>query len=64
MHVFLIFDDAPNLVASCCICTASSRVGAKTRTIGPSPGADYIEWTCQDYPSQWPLKVQTTGNEG
>ena len=29
----------PNLVHSCCICTASSRVGASTRAIGPSPGA-------------------------
>jgi hypothetical protein len=42
MHVLFIFDDAPNLVASCCICTASSRVGAKTKTIGPSPGASTI----------------------
>ena len=29
----------PNLVHSCWICTASSRVGASTRAIGPSPGA-------------------------
>ena len=38
-HVFFILDDDPNLVHSCWICTASSRVGAMTKTIGPSPGA-------------------------
>jgi len=49
MHVLLILDDAPNLVVSCCIWTASSRVGAKTSTIGPSPGSENIEneWTAK-----------------
>lgn len=42
MHVLLILDEAPNLVASCWIWTASSRVGAKTNTIGPSPGSENI----------------------
>ena len=37
-HVFLISLDAPNLSHSCLICTASSRVGASTSTMGPSPG--------------------------
>ena len=40
MHVFLIFDDAPNLVHSFCIWTASLGVGANTNTIGPSPGTE------------------------
>ena len=37
-HVFLMWDVEPNLAHSCWICTASSRVGASTSTIGPSPG--------------------------
>jgi hypothetical protein len=32
-------EDWPNLTHSAWICTASSRVGASTSTIGPSPGA-------------------------
>mmetsp|Transcript_13120 Transcript_13120/g.25790 ORF Transcript_13120/g.25790 Transcript_13120/m.25790 type:complete len:349 (-) Transcript_13120:590-1636(-) len=40
-HVFLIFEDLPNLSHSALICTASSRVGASTRTMGPSPRFRY-----------------------
>ena len=36
-HVFLMREEDPNLMHSCWICTASSRVGASTSTIGPSP---------------------------
>jgi hypothetical protein len=39
--VFFISLDPPNLSHSCLIWTASSRVGAKTRTIGPSPSDKY-----------------------
>mmetsp|Transcript_6601 Transcript_6601/g.23533 ORF Transcript_6601/g.23533 Transcript_6601/m.23533 type:complete len:280 (+) Transcript_6601:281-1120(+) len=37
-HVCLMRDDEPNLEHSSWICCASSRVGASTSTIGPSPG--------------------------
>ena len=36
-HVFLMREEEPNLMHSCWICTASSRVGARTSTMGPSP---------------------------
>jgi len=36
--VFFISLEAPNLSHSCLICKANSRVGASTKTIGPSPG--------------------------
>lgn len=39
--VFLISEEAPNLSHSSLIWTASSRVGASTSTIGPSPGFKY-----------------------
>ena len=39
--VFLIPDEPPNLSHSSLIWTASSRVGARTRTIGPSPRFRY-----------------------
>mmetsp|Transcript_4049 Transcript_4049/g.7110 ORF Transcript_4049/g.7110 Transcript_4049/m.7110 type:complete len:254 (-) Transcript_4049:196-957(-) len=40
-HVFLMPLLPPNLSHSSLICRASSRVGATTRTIGPSPGCRY-----------------------
>lgn len=39
--MFLISEDLPNLSHSSLICTASSRVGAITNTMGPSPGWRY-----------------------
>lgn len=39
MHVFLICDVAPKSFATCCICCANSRVGARIKAIGPSPRA-------------------------
>mmetsp|Transcript_44291 Transcript_44291/g.73469 ORF Transcript_44291/g.73469 Transcript_44291/m.73469 type:complete len:216 (-) Transcript_44291:442-1089(-) len=47
-HVFLMPLLPPNLSHSSLICRASSRVGATTRTIGPSPGCRYgcaLMWT-------------------
>jgi hypothetical protein len=38
-HVFLTDEDAPKSVATCCICCASSLVGARISVIGPSPFA-------------------------
>ncbi len=35
--MFLMREEEPNLMHSCWICTASSRVGARTSTMGPSP---------------------------
>ena len=39
--VFFICDESPNLSHSSLICTSSSRVGANTNTMCPSPGFRY-----------------------
>mmetsp|Transcript_8352 Transcript_8352/g.21921 ORF Transcript_8352/g.21921 Transcript_8352/m.21921 type:complete len:200 (-) Transcript_8352:396-995(-) len=47
-QVFLMRDVQPNFVHSAWIWTASSRVGASTRTMGPSPRSRYgwaLMWT-------------------
>jgi hypothetical protein len=47
-QVFLTDEDAPKSVATCCICCASSLVGARISVIGPSPfarGGWLLMWT-------------------
>jgi hypothetical protein len=54
-------DDRPNLIASSCICEASSRVGAKTNTVGPNIGLFWHLLRCTKagirYPSVFPDPV-------
>lgn len=54
-------DDRPNLTTSSCICEASSRVGAKTKTVGPNIGLLWHFLRCIKagirYPSVFPDPV-------
>ena len=54
-------DDRPNLTTSSCICEASSRVGAKTNTVGPNIGLLWHLLKCIKagirYPSVFPDPV-------
>jgi hypothetical protein len=64
-HALLILLLAPKMAASACICTASSRVGARTSAIGPSPGSRYgcaLTWTTagSKNDSVLPLPVSAT----
>ena len=40
-------DDLPNLSASSLICTANSRVGAKTSRVGPMRGSFLVALMCR-----------------